>query len=51
MSAVMGLTGLESFSDSIAVNRRNFQEYQRELSGIPGVRLLRFEEKDETNYQ
>jgi dTDP-4-amino-4,6-dideoxygalactose transaminase len=51
MSAVMGLTSLESLDDFISVNRRNFQEYRRELSGIPGIRLLSLDEKDKINYQ
>ena len=51
MSAVMGLTGLESLKEFISVNRRNYQQYQSELANIPGVRMLTFNEQDETNYQ
>src|SRR4029077_20815733 len=42
VSAAMGLTSLESLDDFIQTNERNYQQYQDELSGIPGLRLLTF---------
>jgi dTDP-4-amino-4,6-dideoxygalactose transaminase len=51
VSAAMGLTGLESLQEFISINRRNYQEYQSELANIPGVKMLTFNEQDETNYQ
>lgn len=51
ISAVMGLTGLESLKEVISINRRNYQHYHRELRGLPGVKMLTFDEKEEPNYQ
>lgn len=51
VSAAMGLTGLESLKEFISVNRRNYQQYQSELANIPGIRMLTFNEQNETNYQ
>ena len=39
-SAAMGLTGLESLEEFITTNYRNYKQYQADLSGIPGLRLL-----------
>jgi len=49
--AAMGLTGLESLDEFIAVNYRNYKHYQQELAGIPGVRLFQFDETEKSNYQ
>jgi len=51
VSAVMGLTGLESLNDFISVNRRNYKQYQRELASVPGVKMLSFDENEQSNYQ
>ena len=51
VAAAMGLTGLESLDEFVAVNRRNYQHYLRELEGIPGVRMLRLDETERRNYQ
>lgn len=51
VSAAMGLTGLESLAEFIAVNRRNYEQYHRELAGVPGVRLLRYNEQERNNFQ
>ncbi len=53
VSAAMGLTGLESLDEFIAVNRRNYERYRRELEGIPGVRMLtwRDDKGEKRNYQ
>ncbi len=49
--AAMGLTSLESIDDVIAVNRRNYSQYARELAGIPGVRLTIYDETEKNNFQ
>ena len=49
--AAMGLTGLDSLDEFIAVNYRNYKHYQQELAGIPGVRLFQFDETEKGNYQ
>lgn len=51
MSAAMGLTNLESMDDLIAVNRRNYRQYRRELEGLKGARLLPYDESEKCNYQ
>lgn len=51
VSAAMGLTNLESMSDFIAVNRRNYQQYKAELSGVKGITLVESDEEEKCNYQ
>jgi dTDP-4-amino-4,6-dideoxygalactose transaminase len=49
--AAMGLTSLESLDEVVAVNRRNQEQYGRELEDIPGVTLNRYDDVEKTNYQ
>ncbi|MGB8169067.1 MAG: DegT/DnrJ/EryC1/StrS family aminotransferase [Chthoniobacteraceae bacterium] len=49
--AAMGLTGLESIDQFIAVNRRNHAGYQTQLTGLPGLRVLPFPEGERSNFQ
>ncbi len=51
VSAAMGLTGLESITEFIAVNRRNYLAYQRLLEGVPGIELIEYDETEQRNYQ
>lgn len=51
VSAAMGLTGLESIEEFIAVNYRNYKDYKRGLEGIPGVQLAAYDETEKCNYQ
>lgn len=51
MAAAMGLTSLESMDEFIAVNYRNYREYQRELAGIPGLGLITYNETERYNFQ
>ena len=51
ISAAMGLTGLESLEDFIAVNYRNYKCYQQELADLPGIRLFPHNESQPGNYQ
>ena len=51
-SAAMGLTSLESMDEFITLNQRNHECYQRELSGVQGVKLLNYETPPSmANYQ
>jgi len=50
-SAAMGITSLESMGRFIEVNRANYLVYRRELSDIPGLRLLPFDNQERPNYQ
>ena len=51
ISAAMGLTGLESLDEFIAVNRRNYAAYRAGLQDIPGVHLVAYNEAERCNYQ
>src|SRR4030067_692382 len=51
VAAAMGLTGLESLSEFISTNYRNYKQYQFELAGIPGVQLSEYNEAEKCNYQ
>lgn len=50
-SAAMGITSLESIDDFIAVNRSNYHHYAKELAGVDGVSLVRYDENEKCNYQ
>lgn len=49
--AAMGLTSLESIDHFLEANRRNFSIYQKELSDLPGIRVMDFPANDASNYQ
>jgi dTDP-4-amino-4,6-dideoxygalactose transaminase len=49
--AAMGLTGLESLDEFVAVNRRNYHAYQEAVREVPGLALLRSDESERCNYQ
>ena len=49
--AAMGLTGLESIEQFIAVNRRNYQGYRTQLRDLPGLRVASYDERERSNYQ
>jgi dTDP-4-amino-4,6-dideoxygalactose transaminase len=51
VAAAMGLTSLESLEEFVAVNRQNYEEYRRELAGIPGIHLVTYHEAERCNYQ
>ena len=50
-AAAMGLTSLESIDEFIAVNRRNYEAYRRELDVIPGIKLFTYDDEQRNNYQ
>jgi dTDP-4-amino-4,6-dideoxygalactose transaminase len=51
VSAAMGLTNLESMTEFIEVNRRNYRQYAEELAGLKGITLTASDEKERSNYQ
>jgi len=51
ISAAMGLTSLESLDEFIEANYKNYLAYSKGLGGIPGVRLIKYDEKEKNNYQ
>lgn len=50
-SAAMGLAGIEMMDELVLTNRRNYAAYAAELSALPGVRLLPFDDAEKHNYQ
>lgn len=51
ISAAMGLTGLESLDEFVAVNYRNYKEYRRQLDDVPGLQFVTYDESEKHNYQ
>ncbi|HET8945421.1 MAG TPA: DegT/DnrJ/EryC1/StrS family aminotransferase [Candidatus Polarisedimenticolia bacterium] len=51
IAAAMGLTSLESLAQFVAVNRRNHGLYREALAGLPGVRLMEFDDVETPNHQ
>lgn len=51
VSAAMGLTSLEGLAEFIAINYRNYRQYQQNLADMPGVQLLVYDENEKCNYQ
>lgn len=51
ISAAMGLSSLERLDEFIAVNRRNYAAYSTNLEGIPGIRILPYNDREQCNYQ
>lgn len=49
--AAMGLVNLDTLDSVLEANHRNYQFYQKELSGLPGINLLCYDEKKRNNYQ
>ena len=49
--AAMGLTSLESIASIITTNRQNYRLYKQELSNIPGIRIIEYDETEKNNYQ
>jgi dTDP-4-amino-4,6-dideoxygalactose transaminase len=50
VSALMGLTNLESLDAFLEANRRNYRQYRQELADIPGLHLMPYPEADRCNY-
>ena len=50
MAAAMGLTSLESFDAFVAGNRSRHRAYRRELTGLPGLRILDVPPGERANY-
>lgn len=48
--AAMGLANLECLDDIIATNKRNYLKYREAFEGIPGIGLIRYDEREQNNY-
>lgn len=51
VSAAMGLTSLDHFDETVALNQRNYVHYRNELDAITGVSVLAYDEAERNNYQ
>jgi dTDP-4-amino-4,6-dideoxygalactose transaminase len=49
--AAMGLTNLESIDEFRNANKKNYEAYRKGLNGIPGLRLISYNEHETCNYQ
>ena len=49
--AAMGLVNLDEIDRFMAVNRRNYEAYQRCLADIPGIELMRIDDTEQINRQ
>ena len=50
-SAAMGLTSLESLSEFVKVNYRNYKIYQDIFADLPGFEMIVYNESEKRNYQ
>lgn len=51
VAAAMGLTSLEGMDEFVAANRRNYRCYREELTGVPGVSLMEYDDSGPGNFQ
>ncbi|MGQ0633148.1 MAG: aminotransferase class I/II-fold pyridoxal phosphate-dependent enzyme [Planctomycetaceae bacterium] len=51
LSAAMGITCLEHVAELIEANRERYRQYAAQLQSIPGVGLVRHDEREERNFQ
>lgn len=51
VSAAMGLTSLESLSEFVETNRKNYFAYCKGLQGVPGIQLIEYDKNETNNYQ
>lgn len=49
--AAMTLANLDELEQLVAANRERYRAYQRELSGVDGLRLLEFDESERTSFK
>ncbi len=51
IAAAMGMVNLDAIDSMIEANRRNYFIYRDALSGLPGIKLIAFDESEKNNYQ
>jgi dTDP-4-amino-4,6-dideoxygalactose transaminase len=49
--AAMALAGLDALDAQVARNRERYLAYRRELAGVPGVRLVEFDESQQSGFK
>jgi len=51
ISAAMGLTNLQSLDEFVQANYRNYEQYRRDLAGVPGISVMTYDEEERNNFQ
>ncbi|MFM7169206.1 MAG: DegT/DnrJ/EryC1/StrS family aminotransferase [Planctomycetaceae bacterium] len=51
ISAAMGLTNLESMQQFVDINRRNYLQYRKGLTGLRGISLIHYDDAERNNFQ
>jgi len=51
VSAAMGLCSLEALEEFIDCNRQNYHAYRENLTGVPGLGLRIYDEREANNFQ
>ena len=51
ISAAMGLINLESLDEFVQANYRNYEQYRRDLAGVPGISVMTYDEEERNNFQ
>ena len=49
--AAMGLTNLEAMDEIVAVNKRNYLTYCKELRSVTGISVIHYDQSELNNYQ
>ncbi len=49
--AAMGVSSLEYLDELIAVNRQNYEDYREEFTGLPGIKLIYYDDSESCNFQ
>lgn len=51
VAAAMGLVNMDVIDNVIDANKKNYKAYQNGLAGLPGIKVLTFDELEHNNYQ
>jgi dTDP-4-amino-4,6-dideoxygalactose transaminase len=49
--AAMGLVNLDEVDATVQANRKNYEEYRRQLSGVPGISVIDYDDQEKNNFQ
>lgn len=49
--AAMGLVNLDEVDATVQANRRNYDEYRRQLADVPGVSVIEYDDAEKNNFQ
>jgi dTDP-4-amino-4,6-dideoxygalactose transaminase len=50
-AAAVGLSSLENMEEFVRTNKRNYHDYCRVLASVPGINVLRYDERQQNNFQ